>query len=150
MKRHRISDHRVFSCRFSKSRNCNSSLTVISTSIKHSWSLFPGSQRLLYKRLALFKREKGQGWDPYWCYSFILSVFFSSPSESCCLGESTVIIFKTERFLYGPKVWMHQKNKVAFMSKTNKEWRNPHLKLRSSIRRLILFFFSLVDFLLWL
>ena len=55
---------------------------------------------------------------------FILSVFFPSPGESCCLGESTVIIFKTERFLNGPRVWMQPKKKFAFMGKTNNEWQN--------------------------
>ena len=40
------------------------------------------------------------------CGQKYFSLYFSSPSESCCLGESTVIIYKTERFLYGPKVCM--------------------------------------------
>ena len=40
------------------------------------------------------------------CGKKYFSLYFSSPSESCCLGESTAIIYKTERFLYGPKVCM--------------------------------------------
>ena len=38
--------------------------------------------------------------------------------------------------------------KIAFMSKTNNEWQNPHLKLRSPIRLVISVFSSLISILM--
>ena len=148
MKRHRISSHPVFSGRSSESWNCYLLVILIFTCIKRSSLLssrgrpFLSPSGLSFCFIKVFK-------SPCWCCSFILSVFFPSPSESCCLGETTAIIYKTERFLYGPKVWMQPKKKIVFMSKTNNEWQNPHSKLRSSIRLVISFFSSLIDFLFW-
>ena len=149
MKRYRISSHPVFSGRSSESWNCYLLVILIFTCIKRSslWSScghpFLSPSGLSFCFIKVFK-------SPCWCCSFILSVFFSSPSESCCLGESTAFIYKTERFLYGPRCECNQKKKkIAFMSKTNNEWQNPHSKLRSSIRLVISFFSSLIDFLFW-
>ena len=149
MKRYRISSHPVFSGRSSESWNCYLLVILIFTCIKRSslWSScghpFLSPSGLSFCFIKVFK-------SPCWCCSFILSVFFFKSKWKLLFRRIDCFYLQNGEVPLRPKVWMQpKKKKIAFMSKTNNEWQNPHSKLRSSIRLVISFFSSLIDFLFW-